>query len=82
MGEVPGHDGKVGVSMQDRCNIHDETEMNETISIAECRDLRKVMNALTSAPMLTKREYIGFMIMADGVINRMEKEGAKDAESI
>lgn len=36
-------------------NILDEKEMNETISISECRNLREVMTALTAAPLITKK---------------------------
>lgn len=40
-------------------NILDEKEMNETISISECRNLRQMMHTLTAAPMITKKEYVG-----------------------
>lgn len=56
-------------------NILDEKEMNETISISECRNLRQVMNTLTAAPMITKKEYVWFMTVVDGVLKRMESEG-------
>lgn len=60
--------------MQDRYNILDEMEMNETITMTECRNLRQVMNVLTSAQLLTKKEYISFIAVANRVLNRMEKE--------
>lgn len=55
-------------------NILDEKEMNETIRISECRNLRQVMNTLTAAPMITKKEYVRFMTVVDGVLKRMESE--------
>lgn len=55
-------------------NILDEKEMNETINISECRNLRQVMNTLTAAPMITKKEYVRFMTVVDGVLKRMENE--------
>lgn len=60
--------------MQERYNILDEKEMSEIISMSECRNLREVMSVLTSAPLLTKSEYISFMAVANRVLNRMEKE--------
>lgn len=55
-------------------HIFDEKEMNETISMSECRELRKIMGMLTAAPMLTKKEYVRFMVVIDGVLKRMEEE--------
>lgn len=55
-------------------NILDEQEMSETISMAECRQLRQVMNTLTSAPMLTKKEYVNLMVQVNKILDRMEKE--------
>lgn len=60
--------------MADTYNIHDEKEMSETISVAECRNLRQVVNMLTIAPLITKKEYVRFMVVIDGILNRMEKE--------
>lgn len=54
-------------------NILDEKEMSEIISIAECRQLRQVMNMLTSAPMLTKEEYVRLMVQVNKILDRMEK---------
>lgn len=59
-------------------NILNEKEMNETISISECRNLRQVMNTLTAAPMITKKEYVRFMTVVDGVLKRMESEERKN----
>lgn len=58
-------------------NILDEKEMNETIGISECRNLRQVMNTLTAAPMITKKEYVRFMTVVDGVLKRMESEAGE-----
>ena len=55
-------------------NIFNEKEMNETISVSECRNLRRVMSTLTAAPMITKREYVRFMTVVDGILKRMESE--------
>lgn len=66
-------------NMQKAYNIMDEKEMNEPITIPECRQLREVINTLTVAPLLTKREYIRLMVVINDVLERMEKE---DAESV
>lgn len=58
-------------------NILDEKEMNETISISECRNLRQVMTTLTAAPLITKKEYVRLMTVVDGILKRMEKEGGE-----
>lgn len=55
-------------------NILDREEMNETITMAECRKLREVMNTLTAAPVLTKQEYIRLMVVFDHVLARLEDE--------
>lgn len=65
--------------MQKAYNVMDEKEMNEPITIPECRKLREVVNMLTIAPLLTKREYIRLMVVIDGILARMERE---DEESI
>lgn len=65
--------------MQKVYNVLDEKEMNEHISIPECRQLRKVIQMLTVAPLLTKREYIRLMVVINDILERMEKE---DAESV
>lgn len=54
-------------------NILNEKEMEETISIAECRKLREVVQALTVAPIITKKEYVRLMVVFDQILNRMEK---------
>ncbi|GEM_PF-4845268 len=56
-------------------NIPDKKEMSEPISISECRNLRQVMNTITYAPMITKKEYVQLMIVVDGILKRMESEG-------
>ena len=56
-------------------NILNEKEMEENISIAECRKLRETVNILTMAPYLKKKEYIRLMVIFNQVLNRMENEG-------
>lgn len=56
-------------------NILGKKEMSETISIPECRNLRQVMNTLTAAPMITKKEYVRLIAVVDGILKRMESEG-------
>ena len=65
--------------MQKAYNVMDEKEMNEPITISECRKLREIVNMLTIAPLLTKREYIRLMVVINDILERMEKE---DAESV
>ena len=65
--------------MQKAYNVLDEKEMNELITIPECRKLREVIQMLTVAPLLTKREYIRLMVVVNDILERMEKE---DAESV
>ena len=65
--------------MQKEYNVLDEKEMNEPITIPECRQLREVIHMLTVAPLLTKREYIRLMVVINDILERMEKE---DAESV
>ena len=65
--------------MQKAYNIMNEKEMNEHISIPECRKLREAIHTLTVAPLLTKREYIRLMVVINDILERMEKE---DAESV
>lgn len=65
--------------MPDTYNILDEKEMSETITIAECRNLRQVVNMLTAAPLITKKEYVRLMVVIDGILNRMEKDGTQNA---
>ena len=65
--------------MSDTYNILDEKEMSETITIAECRNLRQVANMLTAAPLITKKEYVRLMVVVDGILNRMEKENTQNA---
>lgn len=65
--------------MQKAYSVLDDKEMNEPITIPECRKLREVINTLTVAPLLTKREYIRLMVVINDILERMEKE---DAESV
>lgn len=58
-------------------HILDDKEMDETITIAACRDLRKAVNTLTIAPMIKKKEYVRLMVVINCILNRMEKEEKK-----
>ena len=53
--------------MQKMYNIMDEKEMNELITIPESRNLREVVNTLTIAPLLTKREYVRLMVVINDI---------------
>ena len=55
-------------------NILNKEEMDELISVSECRKLREVVNTLTVAPMITKREYVRLMVVINHILDRMEKE--------
>ena len=68
--------------MSNDYNVLDDNEMNELITIQECRKLREVIHILTVAPMITKREYISLFVVIDRILKRMEKEGESDAGSI
>lgn len=63
--------------MQNPYNILDTKEMDELITISECRKLREVINTLTIAPLLTKREYIRLMVVVNNILERMEKDDAE-----
>lgn len=64
--------------MSETYNIFDEKEMSEIISISECRELRKVMNMLTAAPIITKKEYVRLFVVINTILNRMEREGKNE----
>ena len=64
--------------MSNTYNILDEKEMMETITTSECRNLRRVMNVLTVAPVITKKEYLRLMVVIDAMLSRREKEGQKE----
>lgn len=53
-------------------NILDEKEMEEIISISECRKLREIVQMLTSAPFITKKEYVRLMVVFNQILDRME----------
>lgn len=55
-------------------NILNEEEMKETIDMADCRKIRQVISTLTCAPLLTKKEFVDFMMWANKVCDRLEKE--------
>lgn len=61
-------------------NIFDKEEMSQTISVAECRNLRKVVDTVTAAPILTKYEYVRLMVIFNQVCDRLEKEAVKENE--
>lgn len=67
--------------MSDIYNILDEKEMSETITIAECRNLRKAVNMLTAAPLITKKEYVRLMVVIDYILNRMEEDSTQNANT-
>lgn len=64
--------------MSETYHILDDKEMNKTITFAECRTLREAVNMLTVAPMLQKKEYVRIMVVIDGILKRMEREGKND----
>lgn len=55
-------------------NILDEKEMNELISVAECRKLREIVRILTMGPFIKKKEFIRLMVIFNSILNRMENE--------
>lgn len=59
--------------MSEAYNIFDDKEMNQTISMPECRKLREITNILTAGCMITRKEYIRLMVVYDGILKRMEK---------
>lgn len=65
--------------MSDTYNILNEKEMSETITIAECRNLRQAVNMLTAAPLITKKEYVRLVVVIDSILNRMEKDDTQNA---
>lgn len=52
-------------------NILNEKEMNETISVSECRKLREAINALTFTPIITKKEYVRLMVICNQITKRI-----------
>lgn len=61
--------------MSETYHILDDKEMDKTITVEECRNLRKMVDTLTIAPMLKKKEYVRIMVVIDGILKRMEREG-------
>ena len=61
-------------------NIFDKEEMSQTISVAECRNLREIVHNVTVAPILTKYEYVRLMVIFNQVCDRLEKEEVKANE--
>lgn len=60
--------------MSETYHILDDKEMDKTITVEECRNLRKMVDTLTIAPMLKKKEYVRIMVVIDGILKRMERE--------
>ena len=56
-------------------NHVDEKMADEYVFVAECRNLRKIVNILTMSPYLKKKEYIRLMFLFNQILERMEKEG-------
>lgn len=55
-------------------NILRASEMEELITVPECRKLRETVNTLTVAPLITKGEYVRLMVVINDILKRMEKE--------
>lgn len=64
--------------MSETYHILDDKEMDKTITVEECRNLRKMVDTLTIAPMLEKKEYVRIMVVIDGILKRMEREGKNE----
>ena len=64
--------------MQKTYNVLDEKEMNEPITIPECRKLREVIQMLTMGCLLKKREFVRLMVVINDILERMEKEDAEN----
>lgn len=56
-------------------NNVNEKEIEEFVSVAECRKLREIVNILTMSPYLKKKEYIRLMFLFNQILERLEKEG-------
>lgn len=66
--------------MSETYHILNDEEMNKTITVEECRNLRKVINMLTTGPLLKKKEYVRIMVVINSILNRMEKEGKNETD--
>lgn len=64
--------------MSETYHILDDKEMDKTITVEECRNLRKMVDTLTIAPMLKKKEYVRIMVVIDSILKRMEREGKNE----
>lgn len=64
--------------MSEIYHILNDEEMDKTITVEECRNLRKVINILTTGPLLKKKEYVRIMVVINSILNRMEKEGENE----
>ena len=64
--------------MSEIYHILNDEEMDKTITVEECRNLRKVINILTTGPLLKKKEYVRIMVVINSILNRMEKVGENE----
>ena len=61
--------------MSETYHILNDEEMDKTITVEECRNLRKVINILTTGSLIKKKEYVRIMVVINSILNRMEREG-------
>ncbi len=66
--------------MSEIYHILNDEEMDKTITVEECRNLRKVINILTTGPLLKKKEYVRIMVVINSILNRMEREGENETD--
>lgn len=66
--------------MSETYHILNDEEMDKTITVEECRNLRKVINILTTGPLLKKKEYVRIMVVVNSILNRMEREGENETD--
>lgn len=60
--------------MSETYHILNDEEMDKTITVEECRNLRKVINILTTGSLIKKKEYVRIMVVINSILNRMERE--------
>lgn len=66
--------------MSEIYHILNDEEMDKTITVEECRNSRKVINILTTGPLLKKKEYVRIMVVINSILNRMEREGENETD--
>ncbi len=64
--------------MSETYHILNDEEMDKTITVEECRNLRKVINILTTGSLIKKKEYVRIMVVINSILNRMEREGKNE----